>query len=202
MPTFESLKRLASAWEAEFARNKQLHGAKIQCRRGCTDCCHHLFQITELEAAFVSTAVKSLLPEKRLPMEQRARQYTQDREKLLSDRRVPDAWGSLPPPGLRLACPALEDGACQIYENRPLICRKYGMPLYNPQKPDRVFACELNFKPGEEIEDPPLVQIHTNLYQDAVKVQEEYNRQGGRRDTKPINVARAILEDFEEYHPK
>ena len=58
---------------------------------------------------------------------------------------------SLPPPGLRLACPALEDGACQIYENRPLMCRKYGMPLYNPQKPEQVFACELNFKPGEEI---------------------------------------------------
>jgi Fe-S-cluster containining protein len=201
MPTFEGLKQLAAAWETEFARNKQLHGAKIQCRRGCTDCCHHLFQITELEAAFISTAVKTLPPGKLQPMKQRARQYMHDREKLLSDRQVPDAWGSLPPPGLRLACPALEDGACQIYENRPLICRKYGMPLFNPRKPDQVFACELNFKPGEGIEDPRLVQIHTNLYHDAVNIQEEYNRQGGRRDTKPINVARAILEDFEEYLP-
>jgi Fe-S-cluster containining protein len=202
MPIFDSLQRVASAWEEEFARNKRLHGAKIQCRRGCTDCCHHLFQITELEAAFISTAVKSLPPEKRQPMKQRARQYTEDREKLLSDRQIPDAWGSLPPPGLRLACPALEDDACQIYENRPLICRKYGMPLYNPRKPDQVFACELNFKPGEEIEDSRLVQIHTNLYHQAVEVQAEYNRQGGRRDTKPINVARAILEDFEGYLPE
>lgn len=201
MPRFENLKRLASAWEAEFARSKQLHGTKIQCRRGCTDCCHHLFQITELEAAFISTAVKSLPPEKLQPMKQRTRQYVRDREKLLSDRQVPDAWGSLPPPGLRLACPALEDGACQIYDHRPLICRKYGMPLYNPQKPDQVFACELNFKPGEEIVDQPLVQIHTELYHNAVEVQAEYSRQGGRRDTKPINVARAILEDFEEYLP-
>jgi Fe-S-cluster containining protein len=201
MPEFENLLRVASAWEAEFARNKRLHGAKIQCRRGCTDCCHHLFQITELEAAFISVAVKSLPPERRQPIEQRARQYSEDRERLLSDRQVPDAWGNLPPAGLRLACPALEDGACQIYENRPLICRKYGMPLYNPQKPDRVFACELNFKPGEEIVDSQLVQIHTHLYHDAVEVQSEYNRQGGRRDAKPINVARAISEDFEEYLP-
>ncbi len=202
MPKFGNLNRLASDWEAEFARNKQLHGARIQCRRGCTDCCHHLFQITELEAAFISQAVKDLPPEKRQALESRAQKYAEDRVKLLSDRQVPDAWGSLPPPGLRLACPALEDGACQIYENRPLICRKYGMPLYNPQKPDRVFACELNFKPGEEIEDAQLVQIHTKLYDQAVKVQAEYNRQGGRRDSKPINVARAILEDFEDYLPK
>jgi Fe-S-cluster containining protein len=103
---------------------------------------------------------------------------------------------------LRLACPALEDGVCQIYEHRPLICRKYGMPLYNPQKPEQVFACELNFRPGEEILDSQLVQIHTNLCHGAAEVQAEYNRQGGRRDTKPLNVARAILEDFEGYLPE
>jgi Fe-S-cluster containining protein len=202
MARFKDLQRVASAWEAEFARSEQLHGAKIQCRRGCTDCCHHLFQITELEAAFISSAVKNLPPEKRQALESRAQKYSEDRVKLLSDRQVPDAWGSLPPPGLRLPCPALEDGACQIYENRPLICRKYGMPLYNPQKPDQVFACELNFKPGEEIEDSQLVQIHTELYDRAVEVQAEYNRLGGRRDSKTINVARAILEDFEGYLPK
>lgn len=202
MPKFDSLLRLADSWEKEFARNKQLHGDRIQCRRGCTDCCHHLFQITEIEAALVSTGVKELPSEERLAMEGRARQYLMDREKLLVDRQIPNAWGSLPPPGLRLACPALENGACQIYEHRPLICRKYGIPLYNPQKPDRLFACELNFRPGEEIDDPQLVQIHTQLYHEAVEVQSEYNCNGGRRDSKPINVARAILEDFTDYPGK
>ena len=202
MLKFENLLQIASAWEAEFGRNQRLHGTKIKCRRGCTDCCHHLFQITELEAAFIAQAVKGMPDEKRQPMQERAQKYIEGREKLLSERQVPDAWGSLPPPGLRLACPALEEGACQIYEHRPVICRKYGMPLYNPQKPERVFACELNFRPGEEILDPQLVQIHTDLYHDAGDVQAEYNRQGGRRDPKPINVARAILEDFEEYLPK
>jgi len=202
MPKFRNLLQIASAWEAEFGRNQRLHGTKIKCQRGCTDCCHHLFQITELEAAFIAHALKSMPGEKRLPMEERAQKYIEDREELLAECHVPDAWGSLPPPGLRLACPALEDGACQIYEHRPLICRKYGMPLYNPQKPEQVFACELNFLPGEEILDSQLVQIHTNLCRDAAEVQAEYNRQGGRRDTKPLNVARAILEDFEEYLPK
>jgi hypothetical protein len=65
-----------------------------------------------------------------------------------------------------------------------------------------VFACELNFRPGEEIMDSQLVQIHTNLWRQAANVQAAYNRQGGCRDPKPINVARAILEDFEEYLPE
>jgi len=194
--------KAAADWEAEFDRNKRHYGSKIQCRRGCTDCCHHLFQITELEAAYISQAVKELPPEVRTRLEQRARQYLVDRGALLAKADVPEAWGSLPPPGTRLACPALEDGACRIYSHRPLICRKYGIPLYNPRKPAQLFACELNFRPGEEIDATDLVQIQTTLHDHWADVQAEFNSRGGRRDAKPLTVARAILEDFEPYLPE
>ncbi len=161
MTAYDEYLKVAAEWEAEFERNERKFGERIHCRRGCTDCCHHPFLTTELEAAYVSRGVKELPPEVQERLKQRARQYIRDREELLAERDVPDAWGSLPPPGMRLACPALEDGACRIYAHRPLICRKYGIPLYNPQKPDRLFACELNFKPGEEIEVTELVQIQT-----------------------------------------
>lgn len=202
MSSYNEYLKVAAEWEAEFARNKQLYGEKMQCRRGCTDCCHHLFQITEVEAAYISREVKELPTDVRERMGERARQYVKDREKLLAEKDVPDAWGSLPPPGMRLACPALEGGACQIYSHRPLICRKYGMPLYNPQKADRLFACELNFRPGEEIEAPDLVQIQTSIHNHWAEIQAEYNQRSGRRDTKPLTVARAILEDFEPYLPQ
>ncbi len=198
---YSALKATATNWEAEFARQKARYGSKIQCRVGCTDCCHHLFRITEIEAAFISCGVKGLAPDTRRRMEERAREYHVARERLLAEKSVPDAWGTLPPPGMRLACPALEDGACQIYAHRPLVCRKYGMPLFHPQKPDRVFACELNFKPGEEIEDSQLVQIQTSIHQGWTGVQAEFDRKGGSRDPKPITVARAILEDFENGLP-
>jgi len=82
-----------------------------------------------------------------------------------------------------------------------LICRKFGIPLYNPLKPDRVFACELNFSPGEEIDDPRLVQIQTGIYDDWKVAQGDYNAACGLRDDFPITVARALLEDFEGYLP-
>lgn len=201
MGEYNSYLKVAAEWEAEFARNRTLYGEKIHCRKGCCDCCSQLFQITEIEAAYVSRGVK-LLPETRQEeLKKRAQEYQKQREKLLESRNIPDAWGTLPPPGLRLTCPALQDGTCSIYEYRPLICRKYGIPLYNPRKPDRIFACELNFQPGEEIHDDQLIQIQTRLFNQWAEVQSDYNARGGVRDPKPLTVARAILEDFETYLP-
>ena len=171
-------------------------------RRGCTHCCYQLFQITEIEAAVISRAVKQMPAAERQDLQTRAREYLPERERIVSRHGMIEAWGRLPPEGTRLACPALSDaGACRIYEHRPLICRKFGIPLYNPQKPGQVFACELNFAAGEEIVDDQLVHIQTGLYQDWKQTQEDYNRAGGRRDQRPITVARALVEDFEGYLP-
>ena len=64
-----------------------------------------------------------------------------------------------------------------------------------------LFRSELNFAPGEEIVDNQLVRIQTGIYQDWKQAQEEYNRAGGCRDERPITVARALVEDFEDYLP-
>lgn len=192
---------IAREWQAEFQRNRNRYGERIRCRRGCSDCCSQLFPITEVEGAYISKGVKALPEGERQALRARARVYMRERASLLASRDVPDAWGALPPAGLRLPCPALVDGVCSIYEHRPLICRRYGIPLYNPQKPGQIFACELNFQPGEEITDPGLVQIHTGLYDRWRSLQAGFNERGGRRDPEPVTVARAILEDFEEYLP-
>jgi len=191
-------KELAAAWEAEFARNRELHGERIQCRSGCDACCSQLFQITEIEAAVVSQGVRALDPVLRQRLETRAQAYLPERARFVAAHGVIEVWGSLPPEGTRLACPALENGACQIYEHRPLICRKFGVPLWNPDRPGRVHACELNFRAGDEIEDGQLIQIQTALHNDWKATQAAYNATGGRRDEQPITVARAILEDFSD----
>ncbi len=183
---------------AEFQRNVALYGERIHCRQGCTQCCYQLFQITEIEAAVISRAVKAMPAAERDDLRARSRDYLPQREEIMRRHGLIEAWGKLPPEGTRLACPALAgDGACRIYEHRPLICRKFGMPLYNPQRPGQVFACELNFSSGEEIADGQLVQIQTGIYDRWKRAQEDYNAAGGRRDDRPITVARAILEDFE-----
>lgn len=186
----------------EFRRNRRLHRKRIHCRRGCTDCCHHLFQISEIEAASISAGVKKLPREQRRLLVEKANAYLPARDALMKQYGYIDAWGNLPAPGTRLACPALVEDACAIYEQRPLICRKFGMPLYHPEKPGRTFACELNFRPREVIEDLRLVPLQTSIASDWGRIQRDYDRAGGQRDEFPVSVADAIIRDFEEYLPQ
>jgi Fe-S-cluster containining protein len=191
----DQYEQVCTAWEEEFARNRALHGERIHCHAGCSDCCHQLFQITEVEAAEVSAGVKLLGEELKNRLMSKARAYLIERAAI---RVEPEAWGNPPPPGARLACPALEEGKCTIYEHRPLSCRKFGIPLWNPARPGRVYACELNFRDGEEIRDGHLIQIQTGLYERWKTLQADYNAAGGNREELPITVARAILEDFSD----
>jgi Fe-S-cluster containining protein len=182
--------------DAEFERNRRLHGDRIHCRAGCSDCCHQLFQITEMEAAAISAGVAKMPAETRERLRDRAAAYLDRRRALVAGIGEQEAWGQLPPPGARLPCPALDDGACALYEHRPLICRKYGIPLWNPDRPGRVYACSLNFGDGDEIVDPDLITIQTGIHTRWKQAQALYNQRGGLRDPHPITVARAIVEDF------
>lgn len=169
----QQLLEIVAAVDAEFERNRLLHGERIRCGRGCTDCCHHPFQITDPEAAAIAEAVAALPAVTRETLESRAREYS-------AEARHP--------------CPALQDGVCSIYEHRPLICHKFGMPIYNPDRPERIFACELNFRPGDEIRDSQLVQIQTSIHREWKELQHEYYASGHYRCPGPITVARAILD--------
>ena len=191
-----SFQRICNAIGEEFARNRALHGARIRCGPGCTDCCSQLFQITEIEAAVLSAGVRTLPETQQKKLWERAAAYSEARARLVAVKGEQEAWGGLPPEGTRLACPALEDGVCTVYEWRPFICRKYGMPLWNPDKPKNVFACERNFRAGEEIEDGRLIQIQTGLHEAQKAAQREWDREGCVRDSRPLTVARAIVEDL------
>ena len=186
----------------EFTRARRLHGKRIHCRRGCTDCCHHIFQISETEAAYVSAGFGGLADRQREKLSENAKAYLRSRDTIMQEHGYIEAWGNLPRAETRLACPALVDGLCSIYDHRPLICRKFGVPLHYPDKPGRIFACELNFSPGEAIEDGKLVQIQTGTAERWSGLQHDYDRAGGLRHEFPITVAHAIPNDFQGHLPK
>jgi Fe-S-cluster containining protein len=165
----ERYQRIVAAVDAEFARNRALHGDRIRCGPGCTQCCHQVFAISELEAAEVARGIAALPGELRHHIQTQASEYLERR--LLR--------------GELIACPALHEGRCSIYEHRPLMCHKFGMPLFNPDKPDRIFACELNFADGEEIHDPDLIQIQTGIHEAWTQLKSDVDER--------LTVAHAIL---------
>jgi len=141
--------------QAEFDRNMDIYGDKIQCRRGCSKCCSQIFRITALDGWIIAEHVKSLPEPRRSELQQKAREY-------LSNLPKPTDGQILQHEGV--PCPALgAEGECTIYEARPVICRRFGMPIYDYKNPANVNACELNFKDGDEITDALLVPNQTTI---------------------------------------
>ena len=183
---YRAYEGLLSDVESEFDRVRNMFIDKMQCRKGCSSCCNQLFAISAIEAAYLSKAVSELEPEQGEAMRQRAKEYldnllgadsTQDPDRESTGREstvrqsqnwenqsleehskvVREALGKKV--GIHhIPCPALVDDACAIYGNRPVMARKYGIPLWNPNNPHQLQACELNFKRGEVIEGDNLIE--------------------------------------------
>lgn len=172
MPPPAAYFKILRTVDTEFERNRRLHGNRIRCGAGCADCCHQRFHITGLDAERIAEGLREMDAEEREWLEARARNYIED--VALGAENVP--------------CPALEGGICSIYQIRPVICHKFGMPIYDPDRPDRIYACERNFRDGEEIHDPDLIRIQTGIHREWQQVQRDHDTAG------PTTIAAAILE--------
>lgn len=87
------------------------------CQRGCSFCCRHLAHPPELSAAEwerVDAAVSSLPDAVRVTVKQRINALMQQ----ITEQTL----------GSAVVCPYLDEqeGACLIYDSRPIACRTYG----------------------------------------------------------------------------
>ena len=136
-PVFERYETLAREADAVFARVKSEFPGCVTCGEGCDDCCHALFDLTLVEAAYLNDAFLRVFPPgaarsavlelahaadrqahalKRKAF--KASQAGQDVDAVLEDMAKQ-----------RVRCPLLgDDGRCVMYELRPVTCRVYGVP--------------------------------------------------------------------------
>jgi len=107
---------LVSAYEEHFAYQRRLDAgfeqalAAVECRKGCSFCCSLKVTATPLEIVRIAAAMAGgRFPDRRPAVLAAAVDVAglSDRERLA--RKIP--------------CPLLLDGACSIYEARPLTCR-------------------------------------------------------------------------------
>lgn len=138
------------------------HREHVQCRRGCSECCHQSFTVSELEGELLREGLAAAPASVRERIAARARAYT---------------------PGA--ACPALdEDGACALYEHRPRICRKYGIPLWHADRPHELRACRLNFRGARDVEADLIVEPQALWAADWIALREELGL--GKQDNRAI----------------
>jgi Fe-S-cluster containining protein len=115
------------------------HPDQVQCRKGCDGCCRVRLALFPVEFDRLQAAFQ------RLPRD------IQDR--LRAEAR--NQWD-------RGVCPLLLDGACSLYEHRPVICRTHGFPLASSVRiktQPRVSVCALNFTGTSTFEDQDLIDV-------------------------------------------
>lgn len=93
---------------------------QVRCKPGCADCCHAVFDISFIEAAYLA---RFLSENKEIITSQQdhAQKAAEEFEKLLQE----EADFST----ARIRCPLLaDDDLCLAHEFRPINCRTYGTP--------------------------------------------------------------------------
>ena len=171
--------------QKEFDRNLGMYGDKIKCGRGCSECCSQIFSITSIDSFIILEHVHSLPSERQSQLKQKAKDYL---EKKASEEE----------PNLKIPCPTLGDeGECTIYEARPVICRRFGMPIYDYKNPSNIHACHLNFEDGEEIVDAELIPNQTSIGVKWDELKERFNEQKSPAEPPAkTTIADAILTAF------
>lgn len=151
---YRTLLKTVDDW---FARAAAFHVDEVHCHQGCTACCEGLFDISALDAALVAKGVEALAPERQEVLAQAADAVLEEVREAAPDWDEPwdvdalgdDAFDEVCKVIADRPCPVLaEDGSCTIYENRPLICRIHGIPMYDPTSHSWLGGeCERNLGP-------------------------------------------------------
>ncbi|MCA1732172.1 MAG: YkgJ family cysteine cluster protein [Acidobacteria bacterium] len=142
MPGFRSILKRA---DAHFAGVAGKQPEALACRRGCSLCCHGLFEISAADISVLADGLASLPPAVREEILHRAEATVATLGHPVIQECTPEEKEAFFIRADDVPCPALAaDGACLVYEHRPLVCRTFGLPLRDGSK----FLgeeCELNF---------------------------------------------------------
>lgn len=127
------------------------YAAHIQCGPGCSDCCHQTFAVSALEGEWLREGLNAADEAVRADIVARA-----------------EAWTPGQP------CPVLSaDGRCRLYAHRPRICRKYGIPLWHPDRPHEVRTCPKNFRGVADIDAALVLDPQARWAEDWIALRRE-----------------------------
>ena len=138
-------KKILERADQHFAAVLESQPQNLQCGRGCSLCCHGLFEIGSGDVPLLAEGLEALHPMRRKKIIRRALEIVESSHHPNLRDCTPAEKAAFFDRTQSTHCPSLdESGACQMYESRPLVCRTFGLPLRDGRK----FlgdVCDLNF---------------------------------------------------------
>jgi Fe-S-cluster containining protein len=131
-PLFDRYEDLVARADEAFERISGDYPACVSCKPGCADCCHAVFGLFLIEAAYLRRQFR-LLPRKERDAALARGDLTEKDLERLSQRletfKDDPRMQSYTMARERVRCPLLDDGdRCILYAHRPITCRVYGIP--------------------------------------------------------------------------
>jgi len=116
-----------------FKKMREEYGSCIPCRIHCYDCCYAIFGLFLIEAVYINHHFNSLKRRERREAIIQAEKTEAELFKVKDKISVFDDDPKTKIYGLgkqRVRCPLLNDQKeCILYDNRPITCRLYGIPV-------------------------------------------------------------------------
>jgi Fe-S-cluster containining protein len=191
---FRDYEYLVDEAEEAFHRVATKHGDCIKCELHCADCCHAVFGLFLIEAAYLREHVENIeshAMDALLARCERADKEMEEIQKMLEAFEDDPRMQNYTLAKESVRCPLLDDrDECILYHRRPITCRLYGIPT---QIQGKARVCgKTGFKEGEKYPVFDLDGIYKKLYLLSRELLEKAGQEEAEKASLLISVSKAI----------
>jgi Fe-S-cluster containining protein len=135
--SFKKYESLVAEIEKGINKIKEANPKEILCEKGCCDCCYAVFDLSLIEAVYLNYRFfqdkekkdQEAILERANTADRQAYRIKRNLNKLMTQGRQTEEEVLALLSCERIECPLLNNNAlCDLYENRPITCRVYGVP--------------------------------------------------------------------------
>jgi Fe-S-cluster containining protein len=193
---FRSYEFLSAKADQAFARMRETHGDCIRCEPHCDDCCHAVFGLFLVEAAYLQHRFGLLPSGEKAEAVLRCDRADRDLERVQQQLRERQEGGEDPLASGRVRCPLLnEERDCVLYNARPITCRIYGVPT---KVQGKARVCRLSgFEQGGSYPAFDLDGVFRDLYDMSRELVEKAGGEEPERAGLLISVSKALTTPLE-----
>ena len=191
---FEGYELLVEKSDSAFNRMEKDYRNCIECEIHCSDCCHAIFGLFLIEAAFIQHHFLRLDRKRRREAILRASRSDKELRKIEEKLKIYEDDPHMKSFALskeRMRCPLLDQNEeCILYPHRPITCRVYGIPTAIHGK---AHVCgKAAFKSGESYPTFDLDTAYKELYQLSGALLQKAGQGDMERASLMISVSKAI----------
>jgi Fe-S-cluster containining protein len=203
-PYFDKYEELVSKADGAFERVKQAYAECVKCEEKCADCCFALFDLTLIEALYINhkfnekmrDSDKAQLLEKANQADRKVHKLKRKAYKdLQAGKSEDEILAELARE--RVRCPLLnETHLCDLYDNRPLTCRFYGIPTAIGGKGH---TCgKSGFEKGERYPTVNLDAVNSQLQQISAELIRDLKSRHLKLSDMLVPLSMALLSTYDD----